>query len=202
MSKSNLIFSEHFCEVNNKPRWKLKLFIVIIVIVLSSIISSLAIDYSRLFKKYEITGEQLEQAQKIGQIGGTFSSAFLAIISIFITFTIFLIITKIMRAETSKKVIFSATLSYILITSTISLVVLFIQWVVGISPLDYSITSFNVFDKGNKTLGAINIQNFIAAYVFGIMMYEINQSSKRATLIWVIVYLMCTIGFSLFSSTF
>ena len=101
-----------------------------------------------------------------------------------------------MKKGKSKKVVFSATLSYVLITSFIGLIVILIQWLAGLSPLEYSITSLNIFDKGNKMLGALNAQTFIGGYIFGIMLYKTFDFSKKATIIWTISYLVLLISFS------
>lgn len=102
-----------------------------------------------------------------------------------------------MNTSTSVKSIFSATLSYILITSIVGLIVNLIQLCFGLSINDYSLTSLNIFDKGNPWLGAIDLQTIFSVYVFGIMLYATNNFSKKATLIWSIVYLIIMICFSL-----
>ena len=78
-------------------------------------------------------------------IGGSIS----AIVMMGVIFTVFLLISKIMNTSTSVKSIFSATLSYILITSIVGLIVNLIQLCFGLSINDYSLTSLNIFDKGN-----------------------------------------------------
>lgn len=196
MEESNLPFSQHFLQLDKKPKWGIKLFLSITTMILSTILGSLAIDYTGLYRESGLTGEQLEQAKAIGRVGRIIGSSFMVIVEIGITFFLFLLICKIMKKGKNKKVVFSATLSYVLITSFIGLIVILIQWLAGLSPLEYSITSLNIFDKGNKMLGALNAQTFIGGYIFGIMLYKTFDFSKKATIIWTISYLVLLISFS------
>ncbi|MDG0822618.1 YIP1 family protein [Staphylococcus equorum] len=202
METSKLALVSHFSELRNKPKWVLKLILAIVVMTLSAVIGSLAIDYNELYKDAGMTGAELEQAKMFGQIGGAIAGIFGAIVSIGITFVIFLLISKIMKSDASGKSIFSATLSYTLITGIIALIVILIQWIAGLSPTDYSITSLNIFDKGNKVLSAFNLQTFIGAYVFGVMLFATNRFSKKSAIIWTIAYLIVYIGFALLGASF
>ncbi|MGO3496695.1 MAG: YIP1 family protein [Staphylococcus equorum] len=202
MKESKLPLVQHFSNLREKPKWGLKLILAIVVMTLSAVIGALAIDYNELYKDAGMTGTELEQVKMFGQIGGAIAGIFGAIVSIGITFVIFLLISKIMKSDANGKSIFSATLSYILITGIISLIVLLIQWIAGLSPTDYSITSLNIFDKGNNILGAFNLQTIIGAYVFGVMLFAINRFSKKSAIIWTIAYLVVYIGFALLGASF
>lgn len=107
-----------------------------------------------------------------------------------------------MKSDVKKKSIFSATLSYMLITGIVGLVILLIQWIEGLSLSDYNIASLNIFDKGNNILKAFNLYNLIGSYVFGIMLYMTFRFSKKLSVIWIIIYLIVLIGFSLIGGTF
>lgn len=202
METSKLPLAQHFSNLRANPKWGLKLLIAIVVVVLSTIVSSSLIDYDTLFKDTGLSGQQLEQTKAIGQITGIISGIVGGIIGIGITFVIFLLISKIMKSDASAKSIFSATLSYTVITSVIGLIVIVIQWIAGLSPTDYVITSLNIFDKGNSFLGAFNLQTLIGAYVFGIMLLATNRFSKKSALIWSIAYLVILIGFALIGASF
>ncbi|RIL26987.1 hypothetical protein BUY88_12815 [Staphylococcus equorum] len=202
MKESKLPLVQHFSNLSEKPKWGLKLILAIVVMTLSAVIGALAIDYNELYKDAGMTGTELEQVKMFGQIGGAIAGIFGAIVSIGITFVIFLLISKIMKSDANGKSIFSATLSYILITGIISLIVLLIQWIAGLSPTDYSITSLNIFDKGNNILGAFNLQTIIGAYVFGVMLFATNRFSKKSAIIWTIAYLVVYIGFALLGASF
>ncbi|MBF0813696.1 YIP1 family protein [Staphylococcus saprophyticus] len=198
METSKLPLAQHFSNLRTNPKWTLKLLIAIVVVILSTIISSSLIDYDTLFKDTGLSGQELEQTKAIGQITGIVGG----IIGIGITFVIFLLISKIMKSDASAKSIFSATLSYTVITSVIGLIVILIQWIAGLSPTDYVITSLNIFDKGNSFLSAFNLQTLIGAYVFGVMLLATNRFSKKSAIIWSIVYLIILVGFALIGASF
>ncbi|PHK48523.1 YIP1 family protein [Staphylococcus edaphicus] len=202
MESSNLPLSQHFSNLREKPTWGLKLIIAIVIIALSAVISNLLIDYKKLYQDSGLSGQELDQAITFGQIGAQVGSIIGGIIGIGITFVIFLLISKIMKSDAQAKTIFSATLSYTIITGLIGLIVVIIQWIAGLSPTDYIITSLNIFDKGNQVLAAFNLQTFIAAYVFGVMLFATNRFSKKSAIIWSVAYLIVFIGFSLLGAAF
>ncbi len=103
-----------------------------------------------------------------------------------------------MRSDANTKSIFSATLSYILFTNAISLIILTIQISAGLSLIDYSITSLNIFAKGNRILGTFDLQFFVQAYILTVMLL-VRRLSIRASTIWGIIYLILIITFSLIS---
>lgn len=202
MESSNLPLAQHFSSLREKPTWGLKLIIAIVVVALSAIISSLTIDYKQLYQDAGLSGQQLDQTLAIGKISSIIGGAIGAIIGIGITFVIFLIISKIMKSDASAKSIFSATLSYTIITGIIGLIIIIIQWAAGLSVMDYSITSLNIFDKGNKMLAAFNLQILIDAYVFGIMLYATNRLSKKSAIIWTIAFIVVFVGSGLIGAAF
>src|SRR5699024_708440 len=202
MEENKLPLFQHFASLYENPKWILKLVLAIIVMTLSAGVTVITIDYNEIYKDINMTGEQLEQAKMFGQIGGIIAGIFSSIISVIITFVIFLLISKIMKSDVSGKSIFSATLSYTLITGVIALIVITIQLVTCLSPTDYSITSLNIFDKGNNILEAFNLKTLVGAYVFGIMLFATSRFSKKASIIWTIVYLIVYVGFSLLGASF
>lgn len=202
METSKLPLAQHFSNLRANPKWALKLLIAVVVVVISTIISNSLIDYDTLLKDSGLSGQELEQTKTIGQISGLIGGIVGGIIVIGILFVIFLLISKIMKSDASAKSIFSATLSYTVITSVIALIVIIIQWIAGLSPTDYAITSLNIFDKGNNFLAALDLQTLIGAYVFGVMLLATNRFSKKSALIWSIVYLLILVGFALIGASF
>ncbi|PTI45874.1 hypothetical protein BU120_03530 [Staphylococcus xylosus] len=202
METSKLPLAQHFSNLRSNPKWALKLLIAVVVVVISTIISNSLIDYDTLLKDSGLSGQELEQTKTIGQISGLIGGIVGGIIVIGILFVIFLLISKIMKSDASAKSIFSATLSYTVITSVIALIVIIIQWIAGLSPTDYAITSLNIFDKGNNFLAAFDLQTLIGAYVFGVMLLATNRFSKKSALIWSIVYLLILVGFALIGASF
>ncbi|MFQ3791987.1 hypothetical protein AABD37_08545 [Staphylococcus nepalensis] len=203
MENSNLPFLQHFSNLRENPKWGLKLIISIIVAALSAAIGAMSIDYNEIYQEAGANGEAMDMDMgMIGLIVGIVGGAFSSIIGIGVTFVIFLIISKIMKSDAGAKSIFSATLSFSLITGIVGLIVVLIQWVAGLSLLDYNIASLNIFDKGNQMLGALNLQTLIDAYVFGIMLFATNRLSKKAAMIWAIAYIVVSVGFALIGASF
>lgn len=95
-----------------------------------------------------------------------------------------------MRLKAIAKSILSATLIYTIITGDIALIIIVIQWIVGLLPADYNIASLNIFNKGNSILGVINLQTLIGAYAFGIMLFETNNFSEKSSVIWAVLYII------------
>lgn len=202
MNKSKLLFASYFYEARNNPKWKLKLLLVILTIVSVSIISILSLDFNSMYKDLDISGDQLEMVKKIGMIGGVVGGTISSIINIAFIFIIILVVSKIMKADIKGINIFSATLSFVLLTSIIKLVVLVIQLISGISVNDYSITSLNIFDKGNEFLGAFDLQSLIAAYLFSLVFYLTSRLSGILSILLGVVYLVCVIAFAIVGANF
>ena len=62
METSKLPLVSHFSELRNKPKWVLKLILTIVVMTLSAVIGSLAIDYNELYKDAGMTGTELDKS--------------------------------------------------------------------------------------------------------------------------------------------
>ncbi|PTG77367.1 hypothetical protein BU657_10025 [Staphylococcus chromogenes] len=179
-----------------------KIILAVIIISMTSIVSFFVSDFEKTLEGEGLTKEQLEQTAYITKIFTIIGSPFLALISIIITFFIFIVISKIMKSKVSNKSVFSATLSYILFTGIVNFIVNFIQFIMGLSTSDYTITSLNIFDKGNEILEAINLQYFIGAYIFGVMLFGTNKLTKGKTIIMAAIYLLIYIGFNMLSVLF
>lgn len=202
MESSNLPLAQHFSSLREKPTWGLKLIIAIVILALSAMIGALITDYKQTYEDAGMSGQQLDQMLEYAKIIGVVGGAISSIITIGVTFVIILIISKIMKSDASAKSIFSATLSYMIITGTIALIVALIQWIAGLSITDYSITSLNIFDKGNPILQVFDLQTLISAYVLGILFFATSRFSKKSAIIWSIAYLVVVIGFSLLGAAF
>ncbi|MDU1576723.1 MAG: YIP1 family protein [Staphylococcus epidermidis] len=188
MEKSNLLFAKHFASLRTNPKWGLKLILAIVVAVLTAVISTFTVDYSKISQGTDMSSAQSKQIETMTKIMGLIGGSIGAIIMIGVIFLIFLVIAKIMKSDASGKSIFSATLSYKLITGIVALVVILIQWISGLSANDYNLTSLNIFDKGNPWLGVLDLKIVLGTYVFGIMLYATNRFSKKSSWIWTIAY--------------
>lgn len=201
MEKSNLLFEKHFASLRTNPKWGLKLILAIVVAVLTAVISTFTVDYSKISQGTDMSSAQSKQIETMTKIMGLIGGSIGAIIMIGVIFLIFLVIAKIMKSDASGKSIFSATLSYKLITGIVALVVILIQWISGLSANDYNLTSLNIFDKGNPWLGVLDLKIVLGTYVFGIMLYATNRFSKKSSWIWTIAYLVISIGFGLIGAS-
>lgn len=156
MSLSKLPLFNHFANIRIQPKLIIKLFLTLIIIVTYTFVSGLSVDYKKLLSEAGLSETSLAQIKIFSQISIFFSRVF----SVLFTFLIILVISRIMRSDANTKSIFSATLSYILFTNAISLIILTIQISAGLSLIDYSITSLNIFAKGNRILGTFDLQFF------------------------------------------
>lgn len=197
MKIMNFPLYNHFTELRDKPKWALKLILAVLIFALSKIIGFYNTDMNQIYKHIDLSAEQISQMgtklEKLTIIG----APLMAIIQIFLTFIIILVLSKIMKSDVTSKVIFSETLSYSIIIGSITLIVTLIQFIFGLSPLDYRITSLNIFSKGNSFLELFDLQIILGAYVFGIMLFSTNHFSKKNTCICSFIYILIFIGFGL-----
>ncbi|MDN4125449.1 hypothetical protein L4932_13550 [Staphylococcus aureus] len=197
MKIMNLPLYNHFTELRDKPKWALKFILGVLIFALSKIIGFYNTDMNQIYKHIDLSAEQMSQMntrlEKLTIIG----APLMAIIQIFLTFIIILILSKIMKSDVTSKVIFSAILSYSIIIGSVTLIVTLIQFMFGLSPLDYRITSLNIFSKGNSFLELFDLQIIFGAYVFGIMLFATNHFSKKNTCMCSFIYILIFIGLGL-----
>lgn len=70
MEHSKLPFASHFSKLREYPNWTLKLILTVILLIVTAIVSTLAIDYKELYKDMNLSRQQLEQVKTFGQISG------------------------------------------------------------------------------------------------------------------------------------
>lgn len=58
MEESNLLFTKHFASLRTKPKWALKLVLAIIVSILTAVISTFTVDYSKISQGTDMSGAQ------------------------------------------------------------------------------------------------------------------------------------------------
>lgn len=197
MNDSKLPFVIQFSKLKYNPKWILKLLLLIILSVLTALISSQMIDFADQFKDIGMSGEQLESTKKLFIMGTYLSTIIGAVLGAVFLFIIILVISKIMRSEVRPLSIFSAALLFTVINSVITIIVLLIQWITNLNPVDYTITSLNIFDKGNRLLAVFDIQTIIKAYLFGIILYATCSFSKKNSVIWSVIYLAIVLLFAI-----
>lgn len=194
MEQSKLPFYQHFSSIRENPKWGLKFFITLVLSSLTSILSAMSLDYDKMYKAEGMSPTEIEQAKTFSHIIIFISTPIMSAIFIGIVFLIVLAISKSMSSDANVKTILSGTLSYLLISCAVGFVVMLIQWFAGLSPDDYSITSLNIFDKGNMILGIFDLQFLLSAYLFGLMLYATIHLSKKPAIFWTIIYITVSIA--------
>ncbi|MES6494308.1 hypothetical protein U6K29_12315, partial [Cutibacterium acnes] len=61
MEKSNLLFAKHFASLRTNPKWGLKLILAIVVAVLTAVISTFTVDYSKISQGTDMSSAQSKQ---------------------------------------------------------------------------------------------------------------------------------------------
>ncbi|MBF0841176.1 YIP1 family protein [Staphylococcus lentus] len=199
---SDLPLLNHFSKLRENPKWIVKLIIFTILSFISLLLTNYITDNTEILKKAGLDSSQIEQQNEmdigtlIGQtVGGV-------IFGLLIIFLIFLIISKIMKSDARAIHIFSASISYLIITTAFSIIVYGIQALFGLTLPDTQIDSLNVFDKGNQYLSVFNLSGLLSAYLIFAVYYGTSKLSKKVSIIWAIVALIVTIGFGLISASF
>ncbi|GGI43047.1 hypothetical protein [Mammaliicoccus stepanovicii] len=202
MQSSNLPFMQHFESLRINPKYGLKLILVIILAMLTTTLYNLIIDPLVIYKDLGLSSKEIMDLHETSKKYSLIAVPFITLFMIAFSFLIVLIVSKIMKSDATQKMIFSATLSHMLITSILTFVIYFIQYVAGIALTDYDISSLNIFDKGNKVLAAFNLQTIFSAYVFGVLLYATCKLTKKASIIWAVVFFVLFTSFDLISSMF
>ncbi|WP_416349927.1 YIP1 family protein [Mammaliicoccus lentus] len=199
---SDLPLVNHFSKLRENPKWIVKLIIFTILSFISLLFTNYITDNTEILKKAGLDSSQIEQQNEmdigtlIGQtVGGV-------IFGLLIIFLIFLIVSKIMKSDARAIHIFSASISYLIITTAFSIIVYGIQALFGLTLPDTQIDSLNVFDKGNQYLSVFNLSSLLSAYLIFAVYYGTSKLSKKASIIWAIVALIVTIGLGLISASF
>lgn len=199
---SDLPLVNHFSKLRENPKWIVKLIIFTILSFISLLLTNYITDNTEILKKAGLDSSQIEQQNEmdigtlIGQtVGGV-------IFGLLIIFLIFLIVSKIMKSDARAIHIFSASISYLIITTAFSIIVYGIQALFGLTLPDTQIDSLNVFDKGNQYLSVFNLSSLLSAYLIFAVYYGTSKLSKKASIIWAIVALIVTIGLGLISASF
>lgn len=72
----------------------------------------------------------------------------------------------------------------------------------GLSTNDYTLTSLNILDKGNRILETINLQYLIGAYIFGVMLFGTNNLTKSKSIVMATIYLVIIVDFNMIFAVF
>ncbi|GEP84829.1 Yip1 domain [Staphylococcus piscifermentans] len=196
MDQSNLILGSTFSKFREQPKWALNLIIWLIVISASIWLT---------FSFSDVTGQltqanpdaDMDKAKAIMGPVSIITSIFGSLFTLLFSWLIVLAIARIFKSQVRKRSIFAGTLFALLVSSCIALVVTLIQVIVGLDLVQYSITSLNIFDKGNKVLGAFNLQTLISGYLFTLLLYKTCRLSGKVSIIFGVVFVVLSIGSAL-----
>lgn len=115
-TSSNLPFVDHFRKIRQNPKWIVKLIVLIVLSIILGLLTAHITDNTKMLKDMGMSQSEIDKqnqfnlAVTIGQsIGGL-------ILGLLITFVIFLVISKIMKSDAQAIHIFSASISYFIIS--------------------------------------------------------------------------------------
>lgn len=87
----------------------------------------------------------------------------------------------------------------LVILSVVAVVTLLIQWMFGLKLPDINIASLNIFSPGQPQLAAINIQNILTAWLFGVILHSTCHLSKKWSAVLAVIHFIVFFSFSFFA---
>ncbi|MBY6179472.1 YIP1 family protein [Staphylococcus warneri] len=196
-SQSNLPFVDHFRKIRQNPKWLVKLIIFIVLTFVSMALALNITDNTKALKQAGLSQSEIDKQNQFNVATFIEQSIGAIIFGLLITFVIFLVISKIMKSDASAIQIFSATISYSIITVVFTIIVYGIQALFGLTIPETQLDSLNVFDKGNNYLVPFSLSNLLSSYLIFAVYFGTSKLSKKASIIWAVVALVLTIGFGL-----
>ena len=196
-SQSNLPFVDHFRKIRQNPKWLVKLIIFIVLTFVSMALALNITDNTKALKQAGLSQSEIDKQNQFNVATFIGQSIGAIIFGLLITFVIFLVISKIMKSDASAIQIFSATISYSIITVVFTIIIYGIQALFGLTIPETQLDSLNVFDKGNNYLVPFSLSNLLSAYLIFAVYFGTSKLSKKASIIWAVVALVLTIGFGL-----
>ncbi|MEL0539302.1 YIP1 family protein [Staphylococcus debuckii] len=196
MDQSNLILGSTFSKFREQPKWVLNLIIWLIVVSVSIWLTVSFSDFTGQLTNNN-PGADMKKADAIMGPVSAITSILGSLFTLLFSWLIVLAIARIFKSQVRKRSIFAGTVFALLVSSCIALVVTLIQVIVGLDLVQYSITSLNIFDKGNKVLGAFNLQTLISGYLFTLLLYKTCRLSGKVSIIFGVVFVVLSIGSAL-----
>ncbi|MCT1926719.1 YIP1 family protein [Staphylococcus pasteuri] len=196
-TSSNLPFVDHFRKIRQNPKWIVKLIVFVVLSIILVALTSYITDNTKIFKDMGMSQSEIDKQNQFNWASTIGQSIGAIIMGLLIAFVIFLVISKIMKSDAQAIHIFSASISYLIITTSFSIIVYAIQALFGLTIPETQLDSLNIFDKGNNYLAAFSLSNLLAAYVIFAVYYGTSRLSKKASIIWAVVALIVMVGFTL-----
>ncbi|MGX0825706.1 Yip1-like protein [Staphylococcus epidermidis] len=188
MANSNVPFSNHFEKLKENPNLSIKVIIVMIISYFSSVLQQIITDQKEWFRYKGVDDDLINKQNDVSNIWlQSLSSILFILLTVTIVFIILLVISKIMKSQVKSKSLFSASLSYYIITLIFSLIVNGIQALFNLHVPMYQLDSLNIFQPGNLYLTPISIRNILNSFIFGLIFYYTSGFSKKSAFIWSII---------------
>ncbi|MCO4327830.1 YIP1 family protein [Staphylococcus agnetis] len=199
MNNSNLLHIDAFEKKRHQPKLLRNLLLFIALSIIAGIITPFITDLSAPLKEQGIPQDQIDAMMTFIYIFTVISVSFGNLFNWLIYFVIVLIIAKIAKSSVSVKSIWASTLLMLAILAVISVVVMLIQWMFGLQLPDINIASLNIFSPGQPQLGAINIQNILTAWLFGVILHSTCHLSKKWSAVLAVVHFIIVFSLTFLS---
>lgn len=190
MQYSKPLHIESFEQDRLHPKVALKIVLVIVVTLITALINLIATDWVQFMVDQGVSETQAQQMAEFNKYFGPIGAFINVWIIIGLMMLIVFVIGKIFKTDARAKSIFAAILRYSIITGIIELIIVLIQWIVGIDVNQIILDSLNIFDPGNTKLGMIRLSTLISAWLFSVMLHSTLHLSKKVSWIFVIIYII------------
>lgn len=185
-----LPFSNYFDKMGNNPTWKIKLLLLIILSYFATIIQNNITNQNEWFKYKGIDSNQLQLNSDSNVWIQGINGIFISLFQVFIVFLIFLLVSKIMKSSVKSKSLFSASITYVLITMVFIMIINLIQLLFGLNYPMFQLDSLVIFQKGNLYLSAFSLRNLLSALLSFMVYYHTSKMTKKSSVIWALVALI------------
>ena len=199
MNQSNLLHIDAFEKKRHNPKLLRNLLLLIVLSIISGVLTPFVTDFTTTFKEQGLPQEQIDSMTTIMPILTGIGVPFGIFFNWLIYFVIVLIIAKIAKSDVSVKSIWASTLLMLVILSVVAVVTLLIQWMFGLKLPDVNIASLNIFAPGQPQLAAINIQNILTAWLFGVILHSTCHLSKKWSAVLAVIHFIVFFSFSFFA---
>ncbi|MCO4356092.1 hypothetical protein BU586_10360 [Staphylococcus agnetis] len=199
MNHSNLLHINAFEKLRSQPKLLQNFLLLIALSITLGVITPIITDLVAPLKEQGISQSQIDGMMSFMTILTGASIPFVYLFRWILYFVIVLTIAKIAKSDVSVKSIWASTLLMLVILAVISVVIMLIQWMFGLQLPDINIASLNIFSPGQPQLGAINIQNILTAWLFGVILHSTCHLSKKWSAVLAVVHFIIVFSLSFLS---
>ena len=199
MNHSNLLHIDAFEKQYHQPKLLRNLVLLIVLSIIAGIITPFITDLAAPFKEQGLSQEQIDNMMTFMPIITGVSVPIGYLFNWLIYFVIILIIAKIAKSDVSVKSIWASTLLMFVIVSVVAIVTMLIQWIFGLQLPDINIASLNIFSPGQPQLGAINLQNILTSWLFGVILHSTCHLAKKWAAVFAVIHFLFLFSFSFFA---